>query len=174
MAGAALMVAIGALSLGQARDAVDFNTLVLLLGMMIVVAYLRRLRLFSSGQRWVVARAHRPLTLLMLIMAVAGLLSAFLVNDAVCLVMTPLVVHLVKRLRLHPPPYLLAMAMASNIGSIATITGNPQNMIIGGLSHIPYVTFAAALAPIARDGFGDRRRADRDRLSRGILIRPAR
>jgi Na+/H+ antiporter NhaD/arsenite permease-like protein len=152
MAGAALMVAIGALTLGQAREAVDFNTLVLLLGMMIIAAYLRLSGFFYLVNRWVVARAHHPLTLLILIVAMAGLLSAFLVNDAVCLVMTPLVVHLVKRLRLYPPPYLLAIAMASNIGSTATITGNPQNMIIGGLSHIPYVTFAAALAPIAATG----------------------
>jgi Na+/H+ antiporter NhaD/arsenite permease-like protein len=152
MAGAALMVAIGALSLGQAREAVDFNTLLLLLGMMIIVAYLRLSGFFALVNRWAIARAHRPLTLLTLIVLVAGLLSAFLVNDAVCLVMTPLVLQLVKRLRLHPPPYLLAVAMASNIGSTATITGNPQNMIIGGLSHIPYVAFAAALAPIAAIG----------------------
>lgn len=152
LAGAALMVAIGALSLGQARDAVDFNTLVLLLGMMIIVAYLRLSGFFHLANRWAVARAGRPLTLLILIVVVAGLLSAFLVNDAVCLVMTPLVLELVTRLRLHPPPYLLAVAMASNIGSSATITGNPQNMIIGGISHIRYVTFAAALAPIAAIG----------------------
>jgi Na+/H+ antiporter NhaD/arsenite permease-like protein len=153
MAGAALMVAIGALSLGQARDAVDFNTLVLLLGMMIVVAHLRLAGFFPAINNLVVGSAHSPLTLLILIVAVAGALSAFLVNDAVCLVLTPLVIELVKRLRLNPLPYLMAVAMASNIGSVATITGNPQNMIIGSLSHIPYVTFAAALAPVAVAGF---------------------
>jgi Na+/H+ antiporter NhaD/arsenite permease-like protein len=152
MAGAALMVAIGALSFTQAREAVDFNTLLLLLGMMIVVAYLRLSGFFTLINQWAVARANYPLTLLILIVTVAGLLSAFLVNDAVCLVMTPLVLALVKRLRLHPSPYLLAVAMASNIGSTATITGNPQNMIIGGLSHLPYTTFAASLAPIAAIG----------------------
>lgn len=149
MAGAALMVGIGELSLGQARDAVDFNTLVLLLGMMIVVAHLRGAGFFMLINEWVVARAHRPLTLLILIVVVAGVLSAFLVNDAVCLVLTPLVLELVIRLRVHPTPYLLAIAMAANVGGVATLTGNPQNMIIGSLSHIPYVTFAAALAPVA-------------------------
>jgi Na+/H+ antiporter NhaD/arsenite permease-like protein len=152
MAGAALMVAIGALSLGQARDSVDFNTLVLLLGMMILVAHLRLSGFFPAINNLVVGQAHRPLTLLIFIVAVAGVLSAFLVNDAVCLVLTPLVIELVRRLRLDPVPYLMAVAMASNIGGVATLTGNPQNMIIGGLSHIPYVTFAAVLTPVALVG----------------------
>jgi Na+/H+ antiporter NhaD/arsenite permease-like protein len=78
-----------------------------------------------------------------------GTLSAFLVNDTVCLVMTPLVLDLVTRLKRQPVPYLLAVAMSSNAGSVATITGNPQNMIIGALSHIPYAVFAGELAPVA-------------------------
>ena len=83
---------------------------------------------------------------------VAGSFSAFLVNDTICLVMTPLVLDLVMQLKRNPIPYLLAIPMASNIGSTATITGNPQNMIIGGLSHIPYGAFAAALWPVAAAG----------------------
>jgi Na+/H+ antiporter NhaD/arsenite permease-like protein len=66
--------------------------------------------------------------------------------------MTPLVVDVVRRLRRAPVPYLLAVAMASNVGSVATITGNPQNMIIGSLSHMPYGGFFAALAPVAATG----------------------
>ncbi len=88
-------------------------------------------------------------------MAVAlatGLLSAFLVNDAICLVMTPLTLDVVGRMKRDPVPYLLAIAMGSNIGSVATITGNPQNIIIGSLSGIPYTAFAAALAPVALFG----------------------
>jgi Na+/H+ antiporter NhaD/arsenite permease-like protein len=77
------------------------------------------------------------------------LFSAFLVNDAVCLVLAPLVLELTQRLQRNPVPYLLAVAMASNIGSAATITGNPQNMMIGSFSHIPYASFTAALAPVA-------------------------
>jgi Na+/H+ antiporter NhaD/arsenite permease-like protein len=79
----------------------------------------------------------------------SGVLSAFLVNDTICLVMTPLVLELVTRLKRNPIPYLLAVATASNIGSAATITGNPQNIIIGSLSRIPYGDFAAALVPVA-------------------------
>jgi Na+/H+ antiporter NhaD/arsenite permease-like protein len=69
-----------------------------------------------------------------------------------CLVLTPLVLEITGRLRRNPIPYLLAVAMASNVGSVATITGNPQNMMIGSLSHIPYRAFTAALAPIAAVG----------------------
>jgi Na+/H+ antiporter NhaD/arsenite permease-like protein len=78
--------------------------------------------------------------------------SAFLLNDAICLVMTPLVADIARRLERNPVPYLLAVAMAANIGSVATITGNPQNILIGGFSHIPYGAFAAALAPVAAVG----------------------
>ena len=88
----------------------------------------------------------------MAIVLVAGAFSAFLVNDTICLVMTPLVLDLVTRLKRDPVPYLLAIPMASNAGSTATITGNPQNMIIGSLSQIPYGTFAAALWPVAAVG----------------------
>jgi Na+/H+ antiporter NhaD/arsenite permease-like protein len=101
---------------------------------------------------WVVTRAGYPLVLLVAIVLAAGLFSAFLVNDTICLVMTQLVLDVVTRLKRDPIPYLLAIAMASNIGSTATITGNPQNMIIGSLSHIPYGTFARALSPVAAAG----------------------
>jgi Na+/H+ antiporter NhaD/arsenite permease-like protein len=95
------------------------------------------------------ARATHPLILLAAVILIAGVFSAFLVNDTICLVMTPLVLDLVTRLKRNPVPYLLAVAMASNAGSVATITGNPQNMIIGSVSHIPYGTFAGTLAPVA-------------------------
>ena len=74
------------------------------------------------------------------------ILFAFLVNDAICLVFTPLVVEIVKSAELNPLPYLLGVAMASNVGSVATITGNPQNILIGSLSQISYVSFARALS----------------------------
>ena len=149
--GASLMVAFGVMSLDQAYRAIDFDTLTLLLGMMIVVANLRLSGFFRLASNFA-ARAQRPLVLLLSIVFVAGALSAFLVNDAVCLAMTPLILDLVTRLKRDPVPYLLALAMASNVGSVATLTGNPQNMIIGSLSHIPYGAFAAALWPVAAVG----------------------
>ncbi|MBV8934246.1 MAG: anion transporter [Alphaproteobacteria bacterium] len=152
LVGASLMVAAGALPLEEAPKAIDFDTIILLLGVMIVVANLRLSGFFGLVNGWVVTRARHPIMLLSTIIIVSGVLSAFLVNDAVCLVLAPLVLELVTRLRRNAVPYLLAVAMASNIGSTATITGNPQNMIIGSLSHIPYGTFAAALAPVAGIG----------------------
>jgi Na+/H+ antiporter NhaD/arsenite permease-like protein len=150
--GASLMVALGVVSLDEAYRAIDFDTITLLLGMMIVVANLRLSGFFRLVNNWVVTRAHHPIVLLLAIVLVAGSFSAFLVNDTICLVMTPLVLDVVTRLKRDPIPYLLAIPMASNVGSVATITGNPQNMIIGSLSHIPYGTFAAALWPVAAVG----------------------
>jgi Na+/H+ antiporter NhaD/arsenite permease-like protein len=150
--GASLMVALGVLPLEEAYKAIDFDTITLLLGMMLVVAHLRLAGFFRLVNGWVATRARYPIVLLIAITLATGLLSAFLVNDTVCLVMTPLVLDLVIRLRRNPVPYLLALAMASNIGSLATITGNPQNMIIGSLSHIPYGTFAVTLSPVAGIG----------------------
>jgi Na+/H+ antiporter NhaD/arsenite permease-like protein len=147
--GGSLMVATGVLSLEEAYQAVDFSTIVLLLGMMIVVANLRLSGFFRVITRWIAAHVRRPITLLVMIIFSSGILSAFLVNDTICLVMTPLVLELVTRLKRNPIPYLLAVATASNIGSVATITGNPQNIIIGSLSRIPYSNFAAALVPVA-------------------------
>ena len=152
LVGASLMVASGALPLEEAYQVVDLDTLTLLLGMMILVANLRLSGFFAVAGGWVMRRARRPLALLCAVTAIAGLFSAFLVNDAVCLVLAPLVVELTRTLRRNPVPYLLAVAMASNIGSTATITGNPQNMMIGSFSHIPYASFAAALAPVALIG----------------------
>lgn len=150
--GGSLMVAVGALTIDEAYRAIDFDTITLLLGMMIVVANLRVSGFFRLVNDRIATWVHRPLTLLVAIVLASGILSAFLVNDTICLVMTPLVLDLVLRLKRNPVPYLLAVATASNIGSVATITGNPQNIIIGSLSRIPYTTFAAQLAPVAAAG----------------------
>ncbi|HVC50482.1 MAG TPA: anion transporter [Stellaceae bacterium] len=147
--GASLMLATGVLSVSEATKAVDLGTLALLLGLMIVVANLRLAGVFRLVNRWVVARARHPLELLVAITLAAGVLSAFLLNDAICLVMTPPVLELTRRLGRNPVPYLLAVAMAANIGSTATITGNPQNILVAGFSGIPYTDFAAHLAPVA-------------------------
>lgn len=150
--GAALMLACGVLSREAAYRAIDLDTIALLLGMMIVVASLRLGGGFRLITGWAVARAHHPLLLLAVVVLVSGVLSAFMVNDTICLVMTPIVLDIVRRLGRRPQPYLIAIATAANIGSVATITGNPQNMIIGSLARISYRAFAAALAPVAAIG----------------------
>jgi Na+/H+ antiporter NhaD/arsenite permease-like protein len=150
--GASLMIAFRVLTMDEAIRSVNHETLILLFGMMIVVANLRLSGFFTMVSAWVVEHTHHPLALLAAIVLVSGVFSAFFVNDTICLVLTPLVLDIVARLQRNPIPYLLAVAMAANIGSAATITGNPQNMMIGTFSQIPYRTFAAAIAPISAAG----------------------
>ncbi len=125
--GAGLMLAIGVMTVDEAWQAIHHDTILLLFGMMIVIANLRRSGFFSLAAQAIVKRAHHPLTLL----------SAMFVNDTMCLVMTPLVLEITLTLRRNPLPYLIGVAVASNAGSVATITGNPQNMMIGSYSGIP-------------------------------------
>ena len=150
--GASFMVGVNALSVEDASRAINFDTIILLFGMMIVVVNLRLSGFFSLVAARVVEHAHRPTALLAAIVGVAGLFSAFFVNDTMCLVLTPLVLEIARTLDRDPVPYLLAVAMGSNIGSVATITGNPQNMMIGSFSGIGYRHFLATLAPVALFG----------------------
>jgi Na+/H+ antiporter NhaD/arsenite permease-like protein len=147
--GASLMIGFNVLTFEEAVRAVDYSTLVLLFGMMIVVANLRLSGFFRVVSAWAVRHAHQPRTLLGAVVVVSGVFSAFFVNDTMCLVLTPLVLEVTERLERDPLPYLLGVAMASNAGSVATLTGNPQNMLIGSLSGISYRGFSAALAPVA-------------------------
>ena len=152
LVGAGLMLTCGVLSLEDAYKAVDPDTITLLLGMMILVANLRLSGFFALFTNWVAEHAKTPVILLCAVTATSGIFSAFLVNDAICLVLAPLVLELTLRMGRKPMPYLLAVAMASNAGSTATITGNPQNIMIGSFSHIPYVKFVLVLGPVALVG----------------------
>jgi Na+/H+ antiporter NhaD/arsenite permease-like protein len=147
--GGAIIMVSGVVSWDRAVAAVDAHTLVLLFGMMIVAAYLRLSGFFRLVTYAAVRRAHTPVGLLALIIVAAGVLSALFVNDVVCLVMAPIVLDLARQLRLPPPPYLIALATAANVGSVATLTGNPQNMLVGGFSGIGYRTFMLREAPVA-------------------------
>ena len=149
--GAVLMFVFGVLNPKPAVESIDFATIVLLFSMMLIVASLH----LSGFFEWITQLAIEhlsPAQLLPGVIFIGGILSAFLVNDIVCLVMAPLILGLCKRMRLRPVPYLLALATASNIGSTATITGNPQNILIGSISGIPYRTFMAHLGPVALVG----------------------
>jgi Na+/H+ antiporter NhaD/arsenite permease-like protein len=147
--GTVLMVACGVLTPEQAYRAVDYNTLVLLLGMMLISAYLFLAGFFDWAADWILRKAKSPQSLLLYLICTSGVLSALLVNDTVCLMLTPLVVAVIVRGQLPLPPYLLALAMSANLGSVATLVGNPQNMIIGHLSGIPFMRFSASLLPVA-------------------------
>jgi Na+/H+ antiporter NhaD/arsenite permease-like protein len=150
--GAVLMVACGILTPEQVYRSVDYDTLVLLLGMMLISAYLFLAGFFDWAADWILRRAKSPHSLLLYLVCASGILSALLVNDTVCLMLTPLVVAVMVRGKLPLPPYLLALAMSANLGSVATLVGNPQNMIIGHMSKIPFLRFSASLLPVAIAG----------------------
>ena len=150
--GAAAMVVTGVVPWDRAVSAVDAHTLVLLFGMMIVAAYLRLSGFFRLITDLAVRRARTPAGLLAMIIAAAGGLSALFVNDVVCLVMAPVVLDVARQLRLPAVPYLIALATAANVGSVATLTGNPQNMLIGSFSGIGYRAFLWRELPVAVGG----------------------
>lgn len=150
--GAAAAVVTGAIPWDRAVSAVDAHTLVLLFGMMVVGAALRLSGFFALVTRWTVRLARTPTELLGLLVVAAGVLSALFVNDVVCVVLAPLVIELARRFALPPVPYLIALAAASNVGSVATLTGNPQNMLVGSFSGVSYRAFLLAEAPVALVG----------------------
>ena len=150
--GTVLMVVMGVLTPQQAYRAVDYDTLVLLLGMMLISAYLNLAGFFDWAADYILKNAKTPRRLLLYLILTSGVLSALLVNDTVCVMLTPLVVTVIARGKLPLPPYLLALAMSANLGSVATLVGNPQNMIIGSFSHIPFLHFSRSLLPVAAAG----------------------
>ena len=153
LAGAALMLLVGAIGPADALRSIDRRTIALLLAMMLIVAPLRLAGVFSSFVRVLSARVRHPAGLMIALVVAAGLLSAIFVNDTICIVFTPVVLELAALRRHRPLPYLLALATSSNVGSVATIVGNPQNMLIGSVSGIGLWRFTAALLPIALVGF---------------------
>jgi Na+/H+ antiporter NhaD/arsenite permease-like protein len=150
--GAALLLGSGAISLPQAYAALDLNTLLLIFSLMLLNSYLYLAGFFGVVAQRVVLIARSPHALLALVVLASGVLSALFLNDTVVLMLTPLVLDTTSALKRDPLPYLLGLATAANIGSTATITGNPQNIVIGSASGIPYTTFTVALAPVALIG----------------------
>lgn len=154
LAGSAGLIALGTLSLDAAWEAIDAATIVFLLSMMVINAYLAYAGFFKLALLYLLRLTRSPLGLLGLLTGGTGLLSAFFLNDTLALVSTPLTLQLARSLGLNPIPYLLAIAGATNIGSLATLSGNPQNILVGSFSGIGYVPFAQALAPVAIVGLG--------------------
>lgn len=152
MFGATLLVLSGTLTLEHAWAMLDAKTLVLLFALMVVNAYLSLAGFFRALTRWALEHASSPLGLLAILVFASGILSALFLNDTVVLMLTPLVVAVCRQLQRNPVPYLLALALSANVGSVATLTGNPQNLIIGAQSGIPYLTFVMRLGPVALVG----------------------
>jgi len=150
--GAVAMVVFGVLTPDQARDAIDFDVLVFLLGLMLIVGYLEVGKFFEWSAEWVLERALTPGRLLFAVIVGGGLMSAFFVNDTVCLVITPVLLAALERLRVRPQPYLLGLAMGANVGSVLSVTGNPQNMLVGIWSGTSFGGFMLRMLPVAAGG----------------------
>ena len=144
--GAVAMVTIGGLALEDAYAAIDLDVIVFLLGVLLLTGYLEVAGFFEWAAAGIVERMRSARGLLAALVVMSGILSAFFINDTICLVFTPLILAAIRPLGLNPIPFLLAIALASNVGSAMTITGNPQNMLIGIASGIPYARFLAVLA----------------------------
>jgi Na+/H+ antiporter NhaD/arsenite permease-like protein len=146
--GAIVLLASGRVSLDEAQAALDVPTLTLLLGLMVVSAQLRLGGFYTRTAQRLAEAALEPALLLALVMAAAAALSAVLANDVVCLAVTPVLALGCLRRGLSPLPFLLGLACASNIGSAATLIGNPQNMLIGQVLRLSFSGYLlTALGP---------------------------
>ena len=148
-AGSVLMIVFGVISFEDAVRSIDFNTIFLLLGMMIIISVMQECGFFTLIAQKTMSSAKNTSRLLVLTVLITGIASAFLVNDAVVLLFTPVIIQICRKSSLNPIPFLLAEIFSSNAVSLMTITGNPQNMIIGISSNISYAKFMFCLLPIA-------------------------
>jgi len=147
--GSVAMIVFGVLTFDEAIDAIDFNTISLLIGMMVIITVLELDGFFSFIANKTISLAKNERRLLFIIIFTTGISSAFLVNDAVVLLYTPVVISICRDSKINPVPYLIAEILASNTGSAMTITGNPQNMLIGINSGISYYKFMLHLMPVS-------------------------
>jgi Na+/H+ antiporter NhaD/arsenite permease-like protein len=145
--GAIAMIVGGAVSFPQAVQAVDLPTVVLLYALMVVSAQLRLGGFYTRTAFWITSVLVHPRFFLMAVMLTSAALSAVLANDIVCLAFTPVLTLSLLSGRRNPVPYLLGLAIASNIGSAATVIGNPQNMLIGQVGRLVFDRFFFWCAP---------------------------
>lgn len=145
--GAIAVIAITGQSVEEAARTVDLPTIVLLFAFMVVSAQMRLGGFYGAVTQKV---GDMPLSrngLLAALIVVAGALSAVFSNDIICLAMTPVVARQCLRRKLHPVPFLVGLACAANIGSAATLIGNPQNMLIGSVLHLHFAAYVVQAVP---------------------------
>lgn len=146
--GAIVLIAAERIGVAEAWQAIDVPTIALLTGLMVVSAQLRLGGFYGLVTRRLARHESSPEALLAVLIVAAGVLSALLVNDIVCLAMAPVLVEICARRELDPKPFLLALACAANVGSAATLIGNPQNMLIGQALHLSFAGYLRdALVP---------------------------
>ena len=151
MTGGVLMILLGFVSQETAiSQDIDFNTLGLLIGMMILVAIIRRTGVFEAVAIWAAGIARgRPLRLLWLLAAITALASAFLDNVTTVLLIVPVTLTMTDKLRVNPVPFLIAEILAANIGGTATLIGDPPHIMIGSATGLGFNAFITHLAPVS-------------------------
>lgn len=147
--GTAVLIITNSISIEQAYQAIDLNTIVLLLSIMILNVNFRLSGFFNFISKNILKLVKTPRQLLAVFIFFSGFLSALFLNDTIVLVFTPIILEITISLKRNPVPYLIALATSANIGSVATIIGNPQNILIGTFSGISFIEFTGYLIPIA-------------------------
>nr|HEX4314199.1 SLC13 family permease [Kofleriaceae bacterium] len=148
--GAVAMVVVGGLPADAALAAIDLHVILLLFGVLVIASYLQHAQFFRYVAYIVLTRTSSARSLLFGLVFVAGGLSALLLNDTVCVVLTPLVVAVTVEAKLPPLPYLLALAASANVGGVVSFSGNPQNMIVGAAAEgrISFAQYLALTLPV--------------------------
>ena len=149
LVGAALMIVLGVVEPEKAIGAIHLDIIILLVGMMILVAGLELCGFFEWVSLRMIKYSKNQFTFLVLTMVVTGSLSALVLNDTIVLLFTPIIIRTCRLLKSNPVPYLVAEALAANIGSVATVVGNPQNAFIATKAGISFVDFSARLVPVS-------------------------
>ena len=149
LVGAGVMIVVGVLDQNEAIRGIDFNTIGLLTGMMILVSVSRRCGMFQYVAIWAAqkAKAH-PAGILFLLQIATAILSALLDNVTTVLLIVPVTLHICKELEISPYPFLFAEVFASNIGGTATLIGDPPNILIGSLAGLNFNAFVLNLSPV--------------------------
>ena len=147
--GAALMILFGVVGTREAIDAINMDIIILLVGMMVLVAGLELCGFFEWVSLRMIRYSKDQFTFLVLTMVITGGLSALVLNDTIVLLFTPIIIRTCRLLKSNPVPYLVAEAIAANIGSVATAVGNPQNAFIATKANISFINFSAKLLPVA-------------------------
>jgi Na+/H+ antiporter NhaD/arsenite permease-like protein len=141
------MVAAKVLDTRQAFDAIDTATILLLYALMVISAQFKLSGFYTRVALQLTRLLSRPRLFLLAVMVSSALLSAFLTNDIICLAFTPILCVAILEARMGPAPFLIGLAAASNIGSAATIIGNPQNMLLGQVGRLDFLAFSRACVP---------------------------
>jgi len=146
--GACLMISLGVLTQEQAVDGIDFNTIGLLIGMMVIVSIVRRSGLFEFLAIWAAKRvAAHPAGIMLMLQVVTAVVSALLDNVTTVLLVVPVTLVICERLKVKPYPLLVSQIFASNIGGTATLIGDPPNILIGSMVDLSFNDFVLNLAP---------------------------